>query len=195
MQPRLAASLVVLAAGMLTAGCKPPPTDNEAARAATIVNLQAPSAPNPSPDTTGAVWSISARHDRRIIYGIPGQPVLLALECLAASDTDPARIRISRYAPADKGAGALLALIGNGAIGRIEVDATKQGQRQIWQGEAEASYGGWEALAGPREITATVPGAGLVRLNPSPLPMAFLDGCRNPPQPGQTAPGSPASAG
>lgn len=185
--PRLTAAaccVLVVAAGL--AACRPPPTDSDAARAATIVNLNAPSAPQPSPDTTGALWSLSSQQDGRIIYGIPGEPALLALECLGAAQGAPARLRIARYAPADKGAGALLALIGNGAIGRLEVDAVKQGARQIWQGEAPADHPGWEPLGGPREITATVPGAGLVRLNPSPLPMALLEACRTP-SPAQSA--------
>jgi hypothetical protein len=186
-----AASFLALFAGVL-AGCKPPPTDSDTARAATIVNLQAPSAPQPSPDTTGAVWRVSEKQDRRIVYGRPGEPALLALECLASGTGDAsATIRIARYAPADRGAGALLALIGNGAIGRLEVDAARQGQRQFWQGEAAADHPGWEPLGGPREITATVPGAGLVRLNPSPLPMQFLADCRSVP----SAPAEPASRG
>ena len=185
--PRLitaACCALVVAAGL--AGCRPPPTDSDTARAATIFNLNAPSAPQPSPDTTGALWSLSTQQEGRIIYGIPGKPALLALECLSAGEGAPARLRIARYAPADKGAGALLALIGNGAIGRLEVDAVKQGARQIWQGEAPADHPGWEPLGGPREITATVPGAGLVRLNPSPLPMALLEACRTP-QPARSA--------
>jgi hypothetical protein len=168
--------LALLAGGI--AACKPPPTDSDTARAATIVSLQGPSAPHPSPDTAGAVWTPSTKQEGRIVYGIPGEPVLLALECLAGTGDTPPAIRIARYAPADKDAGALLALIGNGAIGRLEVNATRHGARQIWQGEVPADHPGWEALNGPREITATVPGAGLVRLNPSPLPMQFLTQCR-----------------
>lgn len=186
---RGALATLALALVGLAAGCKPPPTDSDTARAATTVNLQAPSAPHPSPDTTGALWTPSAQKAGRIIYGIPGKPVLLALECLAAAPPAPPAIRIARYAPADKDAGALLALIGNGAIGRLEVNATRNGARQIWQGEAPADHPGWEALGGPREITATVPGAGLVRLNPSPLPMQFLAACRG------DLPAAPASQG
>lgn len=177
-RPALGA-LILLAAGL--AGCKPPPTDADMARAATIVSLRGPSTPIASPDTTGALWSPSAASPDRLVYGKPGEPVMLAVECVRTDgDAAPARIRISRHAPADRDAGALLALIGNGAIGRMEVAATKQGQRQIWQGELPADDRGWEPLAGPREITATVPGAGLVRLNPSPLPMQFLRDCRSP---------------
>lgn len=176
-------------AGALTlamGACKPPPSDNNTARAATTISLRAPSAPMDSPDATGALWMPGESRPDRIIYGKPGAPVLLALEC-ERGDPDAPVIRISRYAPADKDAGALLALIGNGAIGRLEVDATQTGKRRIWQGEAPADHPGWEPLNGPREITATVPGAGLVALNPSDLPMQFLEDCRpvpsDPPQP------------
>lgn len=177
---------VALALPLLALGaCKPPPTDNDTARAATIVSLRAPSTPMASPDTTKALWTPAeqqpgTQQNTRLIYGAPGEPVLLALECVRTDQTAAATIRISRHAPADKGASALLALIGNGAIGRLEVDATLQGKRQVWQGEAPADNQGWEPLGGPCEITATVPGAGLVRLNPSPLPMQFLMQCRSP---------------
>jgi len=181
--------LAALALAGLAAGCKPPPTDSDTARAATIVSLQAPSAPQPSPDTTNAVWRVSEKQEGRLVYGIPGEPALLALECLASTQEAPATIRIARYAPADRGAGALLALIGNGAIGRLEVDALREGKRQFWHGQAPAQDIAWEPLNGPREITATVPGAGLVRLNPSALPMAFLAQCRSS---GPAAPASPA---
>lgn len=179
---RLGSGAALLAALGLAFGlsaCKPPPTDNNAARAATIFSLRGPSTPMASPDTASGRWSLSEKQQGRIIFGVPGQPALLALECLRDSETAPGLLRVLRYAPADKDAGALLALIGNGSIGRLEVDATRQGQRQIWQGEAPADHPGWEPLAGPREITATVPGAGLVRLNPSPLPMQLLTDCRN----------------
>lgn len=163
------------------AACKPPPSDDTSARAMSFPIYRGPSAPIASPDTSGAVWTLSESQPERIVYGIPGEPVMLALECRRASDAGtPATIRITRHAPADEGAGALLALIGNGAIGRLEVDATPQGKRHIWQGEAPADHPGWEPLSGPRELTATVPGAGLVRLNPSLLPMQLLADCRNP---------------
>jgi hypothetical protein len=113
----------------------------------------------------------------RLVYGEPGKPVLLALECIAPA-TSEARLRITRHAPADDGAGALLALIGNGRIGRFPVDATDIGGRALWQGEVSALLPGWDALKPEREATATVPGAGLVKLNPSPLPMELVTACR-----------------
>lgn len=163
-------------AGALT-GCKPPPTDAAVARAMLTPSAAGPSAPLPSPDTTGAVWATGGQ-SLRLVYGVPGQPVLLALECRGAGSTD-ASITITRHAPADSGAGALLALIGNGAIGRIEVDATISGQRVLWQGERPAADKVWEPLAGPREMTVTVPGAGIVRINPGNLPGELLRECRS----------------
>lgn len=115
----------------------------------------------------------------RLVYGVPGQPVLVSLECLGAA-TPAAQLRITRHAPADKGAGALLALIGNRMVARIAVDATPQGARMIWQGQAAAALPAWEALADPVDATVTVPGAGLVRLNAGPLPIALVRTCRGP---------------
>lgn len=172
---------------MLTAlalpACKPPPTDAAVARAAILPAAAGPSDPLVSPDTTNAVWAQSgAGQDgpMRLVYGVPGQPVLVALECLDAA-SPKARLRITRHAPADTGAGALLALIGNGAIGRIAVDATEAGGRVLWQGESPAIDPVWEPLAGPREMTVTVPGAGLVRINPGEQPWALLTECRSVP--------------
>jgi hypothetical protein len=167
------------------AGCKPPPTDAAVARVALTGNGAGPSEPLPSPDTTGAIWATSGS-PLRIVYGVPGKAVLLSLECLEPR-TPAARLRITRHAPADRGAAALLALIGNGRIGRFPVDATDNGERSIWQGEVPAGEPGWDALKPGREATATVPGAGLVRLNPSPLPMALISACRPP-----DAPSAPA---
>jgi len=134
------------------------------------------SEPLPSPDVEGALWALSPQNADRLIYGVPGSPALLALTCL--SDTAPPRLRITRMSPADEGAGALLALVGNGHIGRIEVDAAEMSGRIIWQGERLAADEAWEPFAGPRSLTVTVPGAGLVTVNESEVAMAFLEDCR-----------------
>lgn len=168
--------------GALT-GCKPPPSDAAVARVPLLSPASGPSEPLPSPDTTRAIWAPSAPANGgalRLVYGVPGQPVLLALECVEPASPN-ARLRVTRHAPADAGAGALLALIGNGAIGRVAVDAAMLGGRRLWRGEAPAVHPAWEALNGVREATATVPGAGLVRLNSSPLPMELITACRMPP--------------
>ena len=121
-----------------------------------------------------------------MVYGVPGKPVLLAIECLAPASPE-ARLRITRHAAADEGASALLALIGNGEIGRFPVAATPVGGRALWQGEVSALRREWDALKPEREATVTVPGAGLVRLNPSPLPMALISACRSSGEPAVAA--------
>lgn len=184
-------ALAVLAVAGL-AGCKPPPTDSAVARVALVTSDKGPSEPIPSPDVTGAAWAATAS-PLRLVYGKPGQPVLLALECLAPG-TPEAILRITRHAPADEGAAALLALIGNNWIGRFPVDATPVRGRLLWQGDIPAAAPAWAALRPQREATVTVPGAGLLRLNPSPLPMALVEACRGEgalPQP----PGEAPSAG
>jgi len=175
MMRRLAIMAGLALAGSL-AGCKPPPTDNSVARVSLLGPVSGPSAPLPSPDTTGAMWTQSA-NPLRLVYGVPGKPVLVALECLDPASAT-ARIRITRQSPADEGASALLALIGNGWIGRFPVNATSLGTRSVWQGEVAALTREWNALKPEREATVTVPGAGLVKLNPSPLPMALVTACR-----------------
>jgi len=190
MRQALAVIAVLAGAGGLT-GCKPPPTDSAVARVSLLAPTSGPSEPLPSPDTTGAVWA-GTDNPQRLVYGVPGQPVLLALECLAPA-TPEARLRITRHAPADNGASALLALIGNGWIGRFPVDATDIGGRALWQGDVPAIQPEWDALKPEREATVTVPGAGLVRLNPNPLPMALVTACRGEIA-APVAPADPASA-
>ncbi len=171
------ACLAILCLAAALSACKPPPTDAAVARVSLLGPVGGPSAPLASPDTTGAIWTSTPANPLRMVYGVPGKPVLLALECLASA-TPEARLRITRHAPADAGASALLALIGNGWIGRFPVAATPVGGRALWQGEVPALQREWDALKPEREATVTVPGAGLVRLNPSPLPMALVNACR-----------------
>jgi hypothetical protein len=171
------ALLTGVALACAVTGCKPPPSDAAVARVDLTTTDTGPSEPLPSPDTTGAIWAQSDKQPGRLVYGVPGQPVLVSLECLDAGQPDP-RLRITRHAPADKGAGALLALIGNRMIARIEVDATQQGSKRVWQGEAPALMEQWDALGDPVEATVTVPGAGLVRLHANPLPVELIKACR-----------------
>ncbi len=178
-----------LALGLALAGCKPPPTDSAVARVSLVTSTKGPSEPIASPDVTGAVWAATG-NPLRLVYGIPGKPVLLALECRAPG-TPEASLRITRHAPADEGAAALLALIGNGWIGRFPVDATPVAGQSLWQGDVPAAAREWAALKPERESTVTVPGAGLLRLNPSPLPIALVTTCRGNPAP----PAAPAVPG
>ncbi len=159
------------------AACKPPPTDADLSRDMPQTAPTFASDPLPSPDTEGAIWAASPTSEGRIIYGIPGDPALLALECMAGQG-ELAALQITRLSPADENAGALLAMVGNGHIGRMEVDAREVNGQVVWQGEEVAADILWESLAGPRQLTATVPGAGMVTLNPSPLPGLLIEACR-----------------
>lgn len=170
--------LALLAGLALTglAGCKPPPTDSAVARVSLVGPVRGPSQPLPSPDVKGAAWAKTA-NPLRLVYGVPGKPVMLALECLEPA-TPAARLKITRHVPADEGASALLALIGNGWIGRFPVDAANVKGQSLWQGEVPATQREWAALKPERESTVTVPGAGLLKLNPSPLPLELVTTCR-----------------
>ncbi len=177
---RTAQLLALLISPLLVAGCKPPAADDYVERVNFAQAKGAASAPLPSPDVTDAVWAEGARPDR-IIYGIPGKAPLLALDCAQAkgdSAPEARHIRITRFAPADAGAKALLALIGNGHISRLKIDATWNGRAWLWQGTYPASSLQLEVLTGPHAVTATLPGAGKLDLGPSPLPARLIDSCR-----------------
>ena len=138
------------------------------------------SKPIDSPPSEGALWAES--EPGRIIYGQPGQPIQLALACEAD------QLTITRFAPADDGAGALLALVGNGDIGRLEVDPVEVRGQSVWQGQAAATSEVWDPLTGPRQLIATVPGGGMVTMNPSLLPMILVAECRGEPIPEEELP-------
>ena len=166
------ASLALLLAA---SACKPPPTDADLA-SRDIAAQDGPSVPIGSPDTEGAVWSDSPITTGRIIYGIPGEPPLLAMGC--GDMGDPPSILITRYAPADEGAKAMAAFIGNGHVARIPIDATDIDNGSFWRTEISAFSEELEVLTGTREVAVTIPGAGRLVLNPSQRPGAFIEACR-----------------
>ncbi len=152
-----------------------------------VPGRNAPSPPIASPDAKGAIWAPSPGNPRRLIYGKPGQAVLFALECSgnrAAPD-----LTFTRFAAADPHAKAVLALIGNGHVARLHVDATQSGKGWLWRGSARAEDPAFEALTGGRPIEATVPGAGSLMLNPSPVLADLVLLCR-----AQVPPAMPGSA-
>lgn len=171
MDGRFAIAVALLA----VAGCKPPATDDYVARVALDEARAFASEPLPSPDTEGALWAESDRPGR-ILYGKPGEPPLMALAC---EDGDEGRrIHITRYAAADPKAKAVLALIGNGHVERLHVDATWNGRAWLWEGYVAADDPDLDVLTGPRRIEATIPGSGSVELNPSERPRHLIATCR-----------------
>ena len=171
---------------ILLSACNPPAADDYVARIG-VAGRAAPSAPIASPDTKGAMWTPSAGNPRRLVFGKPGERVLLALECVEKK-AGPI-LTYTRFAEADAHAQAILALIGNGHVSRLKIDATRNGPRWLWQGSAAATDPGFEGLTGGRQVEATVPGAGSLILNPSPLPGELIRQCRS-----LAPPAVPASA-
>jgi hypothetical protein len=159
----------------LLASCKPPASDEAFARTMVTRAVSGPSQPLASPDSKAAIWSVDSTPGR-ILYGQPGAAPWLALACETVGKE--AMIRISRIAPADEGAGAMLALIGNGRRARLAVDAVWDGQQRIWEGRIAALDPALGVLTGKREVTATIPGAGEVRINPGSAPAQFIEQCR-----------------
>ena len=162
------------------AACKPPPTDEVMDRALPEQVPTGPSVPIDSPDSEGAIWAPSQIEDR-IIYGQPGSAPMLALACEMDTGADTAKqpqLRLTRFAPADEGAGALFALVGNGHVARIPVDAVDYRGGFVWEGVVAAAQPNTDVLTGPRTVTATLPGAGMLTLNPSTLPGALIEQCR-----------------
>ena len=169
---------LALASLLALAACKPPPTDEAGARGKLAEAPDAPSEPLPSPDTTNAIWAPSATSGR-ILFGNPGERPLLALDCLDEPEGAP-KLRFTRFAPADPGAGAFMAVVGNFHVLRMPVDSTEIGTNRVWQGEIAADDADLEALTGRREFTLTIPGAGMLTIQPDDAPRSLIAACRGP---------------
>lgn len=177
------AALLVLAP---LAACNPPAADEYVARVG-VEGRAAPSPPNPSPDVEGAIWAAAPGKPMRLLYGKPGQAPLFALEC-GRREGVPV-FTYTRFAAADPYAKAVLALIGNGHVSRLNIDATRSGDGWLWQGVEPAVSPKFEGFTGGRQVEATVAGAGSLILNPSRMPGELILACR-----ALAVPAAPASA-
>ncbi|WP_226697153.1 hypothetical protein [Qipengyuania flava] len=157
------------------AACKPPASDDYIERTRIEAPAEGPSEPIDSPDTQDAIWA-PASENTRLLYGVPGERPLFAVECL--SDGGEPMLGYTRFARADAHAKAVLALIGNGHVARLKIDAAQVGDVWRWEGAIEAADERLDVLTGNREVEATVPGAGSVILNPSALPGELVERCR-----------------
>lgn len=124
-------------------------------------------------DVTGAAWV--EQTDGTLAFGKSGAEPLLSLACSART------ARITHHAPAEPGAKALFALVGNGAIARIHADES-EGE---WLSVLIAQDAALRVFAGSGLVTATLPGAGRLNLAGSPLPGQLLARCRQPAAPVQ----------
>lgn len=162
--------LTALCALTLLSACKPPASDDYVTRTQIQDERKAPSPPIPSPDTKGATWAVGGQKGR-LLYGKPGEMPLFSLAC------EGEELVYRRYVAADEDAQAVLALICNGHVERLWIDATQEGDAWLWRGAVRADDPRLEVLTGPRSVEATVPGAGSMILNASRMPGEYITRC------------------
>lgn len=159
------------------AACKPPAADDYVQRIELADVRGGPRAPLPDPDVAGAIWA-PVEGGVRLLYGRSGETPMLALEC-TGHDAAPS-IELTRYVQADLQSKALMALIGNNHIARLPVDAQWNGKAWLWVGRYPADDPDLAVFAGEDEVELTIPGAGSLMLNASPLPELLIGDCAAP---------------
>ena len=128
-----------------------------------------------SPDTKGASWKVAA-NGQSIDFGREGAEPWLTLACDVRQA--PATLTIIRHAPTRPGLKALFPVLGNGMISRFEVDAALHDGEWRWEGAMPATDPMLEVFTGPRELQATLPGAGSLMIDGSRIPGEFVEWCR-----------------
>lgn len=115
---------------------------------------------------------------RSLAWGPPGGAPQLTLECMLSDEADP-QMSIIRHVAAPPGARAFFAVLGNGMAARMKVDATLSDSEWRWEGSYPAAAAELDVFTGPRDITATLPGGGMLEIAGSDLPRQFVQWCRN----------------
>jgi hypothetical protein len=70
-------------------------------------------------------------------------------------------------------------VLGNGVNARLKVDAKLSDNEWRWEGSYPADAALLDVFTGPRNITATLPGGGMLEIAGSDLPQQFVTWCRN----------------
>lgn len=122
----------------------------------------------------GGTWQLAGQTLR---FAVPGQADLFSMACTHAPD-GTAQMQFTRMTRAEEGAKALFALIGNGRIARLPLDATRGGEAGEWQGALPAQDPRLDVLRGGNRIEATLPGGGTLMLPASGEPGRLLAACR-----------------
>jgi hypothetical protein len=170
----------------LAAACQPAKPDSAAVER---IDLDAPVERTHGgglPDATGAGWEL-APDSTSLRFANPAGEPLLSLTCYLPPDAPP-RIRFVQFASAPPGAEALFAMVGNMRVARVAMDARQQDKRWLWSGSEPADANKLEALMGTREVIATMPGGGEIKLTGSPLPRQFIEECRGKAKPAVPVP-------
>lgn len=122
----------------------------------------------------GGAWSTNGP---AVSFAVPGQPSLFTVTC-SHDAAGAASLEIFRQTRAEEGAKAMLALIGNGRIARLPLDATLAGEAGLWRGTIPAADPRLDVLKGGNRIEATLPGGGTLLLPASREPGRVLEECR-----------------
>ena len=85
---------------------------------------------------------------------------------------------VVRHAPARPGQEALFPVIGNGLVSRFKVDATLANREWSWQGMLPVDDPQLDVFVGQAELTATLPGGGMLTIEGSRVPGEFVNWCR-----------------
>lgn len=157
------------------AACRPPASDTYAQRIELDADDSGPTVAMTSPDVDGAIWAGSGGPER-IVFGIPGKPPYLAIEC--RGEGADRLLGITRFARTDPRAKGMMALIGNGHVERLKIDAKDTGRGWLWHGNYAPADPRLDALTGVRKLELTIPGAGTLVLEGSPRPGELIERCR-----------------
>jgi hypothetical protein len=128
-----------------------------------------------SPDTSAAFWSVD-EDGQSIAFGNADEQPLMSLAC--ELDNDPPQLTIIRHAAARPGLSALFPVIGNGMRSRFLVDARLSEGEWRWEGTLSANDPMLDVFTGTRDITATLPGRGMLAISGSRIPGEFVNWCR-----------------
>lgn len=165
----------MLLAGAASACDRPADAPEQAQRISLEAARRMPAEPLPSPTTDGARWTVGA-NGQAIDFGAAGQAPWLTLACDVRQA--PATLTIVRHVRARPGLKALFPVIGNGTISRFPVDAVLHDGEWRWEGKLPAADPLLDVFTGPRDLTATLPGGGMLEIEGSRIPGEFVNWCR-----------------
>lgn len=160
---------------VVVAACRPPASDRYVERVALADTKDGPRVLMASPDVEGAIWAGSGGPER-IVFGQPGSAPLLALEC--AGDRAERAVVVTRFAATDAEAKGMMALIGNGHVERLKIDARRSGNGWLWEGRYAPADTRLDAITGARGLELTIPGAGTLKLPAGTRPGELIERCR-----------------
>jgi len=157
------------------AACRPPASDGYVQRIELAAGEDRPHVEPTSPDVEGAIWASSGGPER-IVFGKPGGAPYLALACVGAGGHRA--VEVTRFAQTDPQAKGMMALVGNGHVERLKIDAAYNGRGWLWRGRYRPSDTRLDALTGTRKLELTIPGAGTLVLEGSNQPGQLIELCR-----------------